>query len=108
MFQFPSIEFGSYCLDARSQHQLYLLLVTFRPSKHILYHSILRCVTTASCHLLLYLELGYAYLGVRVISAFATGRFTPAVVVTARVCDQDGSDDLVSSLLRSLRKQLIK
>ena len=103
MFQFPSIEFGSYCLDTRSHYQPYLLLITFRTSEHILYHIILRSLTTASCHLLLYLELGYPYLGVRVISILATDRFTPVLVVTARVHVQDGADDLLSSLLPSLR-----
>ena len=54
VFQFPSIQFCSYSLDARSQYQLYLSLVTFKPSQHILYRNVLRQVTAVLCHFLLY------------------------------------------------------
>ena len=52
--QTPSIQFCSYHLDARSQYQLYILLVSFIPSQHILYRNVLRWVTAALCHFLLY------------------------------------------------------
>ena len=66
----------------------------------------------ASCHFLLYLEMGLFLFEGGGISTLAPGRFTTVVVMTARVHDQVGSCDLLSSLLPpfiwEMRKQLIK
>ena len=84
--------------------------VTFRPSEHILCHNVLRYVTTDLCHLLLYLELGLSLIGGVLNPCYLA--FSPVVVVTVRMQNQDESGDMLSSLLPSLSwelsKQLIK
>ena len=93
----PSIQFCSYRLDVRSQHRLHLSLVTFRPSQHILYHNVLRQVTTASCHLLLHFVM------------WATQLFGEGSLIQLILCDLPrGSRDRTEAGSARIRRLVIQ